>query len=924
MESAHSLKRDNPAESANLFSKLFFIWMRTVIHEANTEELSLQNLYKIEEKDKSTYLAMILTKTWDIEMKNAKLRNRDPSLLRAIAKAFFLEYSIWGFVFFISTGVLKTLQPLVLSNLIKLIGTAKYDSSEIVINGIVLCSICCLSAFLDHHSMHALFSIGMRIRVAVSSLIYRKILKLSPHLETKVTTGQIVNLLSNDASKFAYHLDVLHWLWIAPIQVTILTYSIWKQIGISTSIGISFFVIILLPQQLIIAKLLSKYQEKKSKNTDHRITMMSYISSGIQVIKMYVWEKPFELIIEGARNKEIKYLRKTAHARGIITSYMIFTLRSTFAATLICFSLTGHEIKAEIVFPVTMLFSLMMSTLSGTLSSIMYYGAETFISIKRLEAILILKEKETLTVDPSANNNICLRHVQASWESNIPTLKDLNMNIAPGSFFAIIGPVASGKSSLLKLLIGELISSSGTIHIPGTISYAAQESWLFGASIKKNILFGNEFDKYRYQNIIKICALEKDLQQFPKGDETNVADRGVSLSGGQRARINLARAIYRKADIYLIDDPLSAVDTTVGKHLFDHCFVKYLKGKTRILITQHLQYVQKADWIIVLNKGSIVAEGTFDQILEKNLEFTNSMITSEETTGKEHSEVLKLFSTPTKTKILQDEKGKENMENQEDKCNYKGCAYWDYAKNGGNFPLLCIMASVFLLCQLVVSGADFWVSIWTHMEDLVSHSTPILNTSTELKLIHMNNSESYYHYDFVEHKGQSSSTAQTTSFLQSFWNKYTQRVIVNGNEFTILTNEMIIYIYVSFVISLIVLAVTKSILFHNFCVSASKHLHNNMFKCLLQAPMRFFDTNCNGKLLNRFAKDMGAIDEHMPVALLAMIEVSLITCGALILILITNPYLIITVTISCVLLYKVVTRYVTTTRFLRLLECAGM
>lgn len=171
------------------------------------------------------------------------------------------------------------------------------------------------------------------------------------------------------------------------------------------------------------------------------------------------------------------------------------------------------------------------------------------------------------------------------------------------------------------MLLGELAPTVGSIQIGGQISYASQEPWLFAASVRKNILFGNEYNSALYKKVTKACALESDFLQLAHGrlhsslnslrnvkipgDRTTVGERGVSLSGGQRARINLARAVYRQADVYLLDDPLSAVDTHVGKHLFDKCIIKHLKGKTRILVTHQLQYLKKADLIVVLNEVGI-------------------------------------------------------------------------------------------------------------------------------------------------------------------------------------------------------------------------------------------------------------------------------------------------------------------------------
>jgi ATP-binding cassette subfamily C (CFTR/MRP) protein 4 len=149
-----------------------------------------------------------------------------------------------------------------------------------------------------------------------------------------------------------------------------------------------------------------------------------------------------------------------------------------------------------------------------------------------------------------------------------PTLEDITVQVKSGELLAVVGSVGSGKSSLLMSLLKELPIESGRLKIDGRIAYAPQESWAFIASVRQNILFGAEFDEEKYNKVVHVCALERDFKLFPYGDKTLVGERGVSLSGGQKARITLARALYHDADIYLLDDPLSAVDANVAKHIF--------------------------------------------------------------------------------------------------------------------------------------------------------------------------------------------------------------------------------------------------------------------------------------------------------------------------------------------------------------------
>lgn len=220
----------------------------------------------------------------------------------------------------------------------------------------------------------------------------------------------------------------------------------------------------------------------------------------------------------------------------------------------------------------------------------------------------------------SMTKGIILDNVTAIWTSNDNNHKNgifnIDLEIQPGVLCAVVGPVGSGKSTLLNAVIGELDLDEGTITVDGTMSYAGQEPWLFEGSIRNNILFVEEYDEQRYNQVIHVCALERDFKLLPNGDQTIVGERGVSLSGGQRARVNLARAIYKQADIYLLDDPLSAVDAHVGQHIYSKCIRDYLKDKCCILVTHQIQYLPNIEHVVLMNAGRVEAQGSYRIVMQ--------------------------------------------------------------------------------------------------------------------------------------------------------------------------------------------------------------------------------------------------------------------------------------------------------------------
>lgn len=335
---------------------------------------------------------------------------------------------------------------------------------------------------------------------------------------------------------------------------------------------------------------------------------MSEIIGGIQVIKMYAWEKPFELLIDAKRRHEVSGVKKSAILKAIYLGLIVFTDRVSLFITILCYTLFGFHISSDMVFSLAQFFNVLQMSMAIGFPLGVNMGAEIYVSIKRMQEYLLLEENPVIAPHQnksSKHNRDCgvvLKHINASWgPSSDWSLKNINLNIQSSSLCTVIGSVGSGKSSILHLIIKELLPSSGTLKVGGDISYASQEPWLFVATVRENILFGNSYDKDRYRDVVRVCALERDFKQFPYGDKTVVGERGVSLSGGQRARINLARAVYKQSDIYIFDDPLSAVDAHVSRHLFDECISGYLQNKTRILVTHQLQFLKKADLIVVVD-----------------------------------------------------------------------------------------------------------------------------------------------------------------------------------------------------------------------------------------------------------------------------------------------------------------------------------
>lgn len=497
-----------------------------------------------------------------------------------------------------------------------------------------------IPCFLMHHTDLNQRLIGARMRIACCSLIYRKTLQISKKAASKTSSGYLVNLLSNDVSRLDYGFIYVHYIWILPFQSCLICYLLWRQVGIAAFVGVFGLLLKTIPVQTGLSRLSSILRMKVAKRTDTRISIMNELIQGIQVIKMYAWEIPFQKVVASARKKEVKQIKYASYIRGIYLSTMVFTERSTLLIAIATCVFMGQMISADIVFSMAQFFNILQLTAAIFYPMAVSFGAEALVSIKRVQEYLLQDEHDIdnkgLIKQPIPEGDaekphldLSLNDVCATWDptQRVNTLNNISFKVPQGILCAIVGPVGSGKSSLLQLLIGELPVLKGEVKITDSISYACQEPWLFSGTVRDNILFGETYNRKHYREVITACALTDDFRQLPNGDQTIVGERGAALSGGQKARVNLARAVYKEAQIYILDDPLSAVDANVGRHLFQNCINGYLANHkaTRILVTHQVHFLKDADHIIVLEEGKISMQGSFEELAKKNLDFGKLM-----------------------------------------------------------------------------------------------------------------------------------------------------------------------------------------------------------------------------------------------------------------------------------------------------------
>ncbi|XP_018565536.1 probable multidrug resistance-associated protein lethal(2)03659 [Anoplophora glabripennis] len=847
-----------------------------------------------------------LESAWNYEISNKK----EPSLWRAILKVFKKEIFLYGIYNCFIELVVRLSQPLLLTQLLKYYEpnqTAVTRNEAYLYSGLIIAA-SLLNVLCIHTYMYFVLLLGMKLRVAACSLIYRKALKLSNTALAETTIGQMVNLLSNDVSRFDFAMIHFHGLWVAPIETIIVMVLIYINVGPTGLVG-PVFLLLFIPFEMYMGKKTSEYRFKTAVRTDERVRLMNEIISGIQVIKMYTWEKPFAKLVQITRMKEMKQIRATSIIRAFTMSCNLMLQTVATFLCIITYVLTGNTVNASFVYTVTSFYGLLKFVVIMLFPQAVTQFAETNVSVRRIREFLLYDEihkidnvqyqekyengtNGTLWINKKDKAvGIHMKNASVKWIQSSPenTLENINFDGSSNELIAVVGTVGGGKTTLLHAILKELPVQDGLIDVQGVISYASQEPWLFGGSVRQNIVFGQDFDQKKYEEVVRVCALQRDFTLFPHGDRTLVGDRGVTLSGGQRARINLARAIYKEADIYLLDDPLSAVDTHVGKQLFDNCVCGYLKDKCVILVTHQIQYLRNVNKIYLLEKGRITASGTYSELKTTETEFTKLLTDSAEQEEEENN-------SKRKSKLLNQKEDNDDQEAPTLEKEERGSGiiswsvYKSYLKAGGSWFKTILLCLAFIVSQAVASLTDYFISVWSNIEQWRNeHSVSgALENGTDLN-------------PTINVTAGSELTSQY--FLSD-----------------ILTERNCTIIYTSLVCLTVVLTVTRSISFFRYCMTASTNLHNKMFEKIVYATMRFFNTNPPGRILNRFSKDIGAVDEMLPLTIVDTVQIGIIVLGISIVVGSLNPWIFLPTVIILVIFYLIRIVFLATSRDIKRVE----
>ncbi|GAA5821197.1 hypothetical protein JCM3770_005247 [Rhodotorula araucariae] len=893
-----------PRLRANIFQRLTFSWMTPMMMAGYRKFLTEEDLWALPPDDTAYALGQRLEKAWqarrdriahkthsqaapgqeptfavapaDGKKKKRAEKEKRPNLAAALASAYGGPFFLAA-LFKLGQDSLAFLQPWLLKRLLAFVSSYNSPDGEPAFHGYVIAvaMFCCAvtQTLLLHCYFARVFETGMRVRAGLVSLIYKKALVLAPAERGGRLTGDIVNLQSTDATRLQDFCSYSQIIWSGIFQITLAFISLYNLLGWTMFVGVGVM-IASMPLTAMIARYQTKLQRVQMKNKDARTSIMSEILNNIRSIKLYAWENSFaQRLFEVRNNKELMMLKKMGYLSASSNFLWSFTPFAVAFSTFALFStISGKPLTSEIVFPAITLFQLLGFPLA-VLPVVFASLVESYVSIDRLTDFLVAKEIQADAV----NVSIPSRELQAGDElvsvvqgdftwtplpaSDAPAatpppmnhLQDISLSVKKGELIAVVGRVGDGKSSLLSAILGEMNKVDGQVTVRGTVAYTAQQPWIMGGTVKSNITFGFRFEPEFYDLVLEACALKEDLKLLPQGDETEVGEKGISLSGGQKARVALARAVYARADIYLLDDPLSAVDAHVAAHLFNRVIGPegLLKDKARLLCTNAIPFCSQADQLLFLRKGVILERSTYDDAMQGDTELSRLLIEFGKSGDGEHGSDSGSDTAVDATPIVAGDRTEDKAE--EPKQDEAQLDAEDLA----------------VKLKIAESGAITRRAQPIPVEEQKRQTLRHLQRSTRPKENREQGSVKLSVYkDYIKANGYLGTflylfTIVTQQLLQIGTNVWLKNWSQHNSETG--DNEHVKFylsVYAALGCGASLVFFINGILLYSLCVVRSaKLMHDSMFNAVVRSPMRFFETTPIGTILNRFSRDIYVIDE---------------------------------------------------------------
>ncbi|XP_007530511.1 ATP-binding cassette sub-family C member 10 [Erinaceus europaeus] len=873
-------------------SRFSYAWLAPLLARGAQGELRQpQDTCRLPHRLHPAYLARLFQTHWQ----------EGTRLWRALYGAFGRHYLALGFLKLVGT-MLGFSGPLLLSLLVGFLEEGQEPLSNGLLYALGLAGGAVLGAVLQNQYGYEVRKVTLQAQGAVMNILYRKALQLGPR---RPPTGEALNLLGTDSERLLNFAGSFHEAWGLPLQLAITLYLLHRQVGLAF-VGGLILALLLVPVNKVIATRIMVSNQDMLQHKDARVKLMTEVLSGIRVIKFFVWEQAMGARVEACRARELGRLRVIKYLDAACV-YLWAALPVVISITIfITYALMGHQLTATKVFTALALVHMLILPLNN-FPWVINGLLEAKVSLDRIQRFLDLPNHNPQTyyspdLPTEPSTALELHDALFSWDP-VGTSQETFISrlvVKKGILVGIVGKVGCGKSSLLAAISGELHRLRGQVAVWGLsegFGLATQEPWIQFATIRDNILFGKTFDARLYSEVLEACALNDDLSILPAGDQTEVGEKGVTLSGGQRARIALARAVYQEKELYLLDDPLAAVDADVAKHLLQRCILGVLSHTTRLLCTHRTEYLERADVVLLMEAGRLIQAGPPSEILplvqavpkasaENGQE--SDLDTSQSKPGTEKTKKALAVQESSSCRLLQEESKKEGA-----LAFHVYRAHWRAVGWG---LALAILFSL-LLMQATRNAADWWLSYW------ISQLKTAKNSSQEAPPPSSSDSEGLLSPQLL---------------LFSPGNLYTSvfalpRAAPNGSSD--LRFYLTVYATIAGVNSLCTLL--RAVLFAAGMLRATATLHHRLLCRVLKAPVTFFDSTPVGRVLNRFSSDVACTDDSLPFLLNILLANAAGLLGLLAVLGSGLPWLLLLLPPLSVIYYRVQRHYRASSRELR-------
>lgn len=850
-----------------IMSRLLFHFVEPIVRLGRCVRLEEQDLIRRPDMVTSK-LHEKFQQAWEEEKVKPK-----PRILRALVAGNWGKIFLTGLLYSV-TIVLQFVGPLMLNRIVAGLTCREGDNPEgcptkreLYEFASVLFVAPLLQALAESHLFFQLNIFGTKLRNGLMAAIYRKCLKASATSLSDTSVGKIVTLMSTDAQKVQDAALSIHALWGAPIIIVVVLVLLYRYVEWATFVGLAVM-FSLGPMTGKLAGVIGRFQRQRVGWVDKRVGVVNEVITGIRVIKFYAWENSFISRIQNYRDEEGKLLKKLA---GVYGGFAVLLLVGPVFVAIACFSsyaLAGNVISTADAYTALAFFTVLRMPLSF-LPMFISSAINALVGLKRIQGFLLKPEAESIHVDNDVEKGLVeVRDGEFRWDlsSPIPTLSDISFTASPGSLTMIIGSVGSGKSTMLSALIREVDRVQGSVRVGGSVAYVAQSAWIINATVKENILMGKPFDEEKYNAAIEASQLVVDMGVWQNGDMTEIGERGITLSGGQKQRVSIARAVYADADVYILDDPLSAVDAHVGRHLFNDCLAGILAGKTIILVTNAVHYLPHADNIIWMQGGKIKASGTYKQMLHAGFDATYLDSTSLEEAGSRGS-LGKVNSIP------------EGEEYEEDSAAGTPSEGDNNCSTGSSSPKVLAVSDVNVIADGMDAEQESGAAraCWDESGPDAADKEENVKAMPAKAVEHKQKGQELTGVE--ERAGGAVSGAVVGTYLMAFGGTLAvlgvSLLLILEQGFKIGTDrwvglwaedrigaslETYISVYASLGVIYGAFVFLRSIKLAFNHVRAGLTLHRRLLVHLLRLPMKFYDANPSGRIVNRFSRDMDIID----------------------------------------------------------------